>query len=293
MQKVKLSIEQQINLLIDRGLIIDQNDSDDFADFLLNTNYYRLSGYFHQFQDRETNAQKNHSFLQGTNFRSIKNVYDLDQELRSLLLMGLFTFEVALKSRFAYFFSHLVDPYSYAVSKTYQVHKVNGIKPETIVDRVQKAITESKEQFVTHHLVNGTKVPIWVAVECISISSLSIMYSNLKDLDVQWTIAKSFGLKNPKLAGSTIRSLATLRNLCAHNSRLWKRSPDYPPPVLNSLKIEEDKSIYESTPWAWIVTLCYLVDGINRSSNYSELLNQFLSENPEFTNGLKFPRIPN
>ena len=49
-----LSIEEQIELLRSRGLIIPDDQYDTAKDFLLNNNYYRISGYTLTMRNRDT-----------------------------------------------------------------------------------------------------------------------------------------------------------------------------------------------------------------------------------------------
>ena len=90
-QKVKFnkpfqSIQQQVSLLSQRGLIIDN----DVEHYLRNLNYYRLSGYWLPFQDNHNT----HRFIAGTRFSDVLNLYVFDRELRLLLLDSIERIEV-------------------------------------------------------------------------------------------------------------------------------------------------------------------------------------------------------
>jgi abortive infection bacteriophage resistance protein len=80
MEYIKLpkTIEEQVNLLQERGLIIDDKDSAER--YLKNISYYHLSSYFKFFQNGDD------SFLSGKSFEDVLNIYVFDQKLRLLLL---------------------------------------------------------------------------------------------------------------------------------------------------------------------------------------------------------------
>jgi abortive infection bacteriophage resistance protein len=64
-------------------------------------------------------------------------------------------------------------------------------------------------------------LPIWMAVETLSIGSLAIMYQGLegqsrKEIADRYCVTKTILI-------SWLESLVYVRNLCAHHSRLWNR----------------------------------------------------------------------
>jgi abortive infection bacteriophage resistance protein len=117
------------------------------------------------------------------------------------------------------------------------------------------------------------------------------MYSLLADPDVSHQVARSFGYPNARFALSVFRSLTVVRNVCAHHARVWNRTNiQVAPAVLNRLKPDPDQSIYQSTPWAWLVVLTDIVDTIQRTNAYSQRLWAHIDAYPEYANGLKHPR---
>ena len=69
------TIEEQISILEDRGLIID--DEEVAKKFLANLNYYRLSAY-------TLTLRKDDHFYANVNFSDIMQIYRFDMELRQL-----------------------------------------------------------------------------------------------------------------------------------------------------------------------------------------------------------------
>lgn len=292
MDKPRKNLSELIQLLRDRGLAVDTSEEIQLTRFLLDVNYYRASGYWRYFQAAPHLGDN--TFKAGTTLTSIFDAYEFDLGLRNILLEGLSVFEIAFRSRFAYFYAQSLPEGSYLNRGTY----IDSIVPtdegdRSIVDLVMSAIhgdlLRSKEPFIVRHRNAQTTPPIWVAVEALSMGTVSKMYQGLSNQDIRYQLARSFGLLDPEIAESTFRSFTVLRNLCAHHARIWNRIPEYPHPVLKALKTEADKSVYHRTPWAWIVSLSHQVDQINRDNSFSETLLGYINRYPELHAGLKQP----
>ena len=91
--KPPTSYQQQIDLLIARGISIENHDR--ARCFLSHLNYYRLSAYWLPFEREHAN----HQFKPGTTFDSVVEHYDFDRELRLLIMDAIERFEVSLKGQ--------------------------------------------------------------------------------------------------------------------------------------------------------------------------------------------------
>ncbi|MEH6729852.1 MAG: Abi family protein [Pseudoalteromonas sp.] len=78
--KAPITFAQQVDLLEDRGLVI--NDKESAAFYLSHINYYRLGTYWWSFIE----DHQNHTFKSATTFEQVLNLYSFDRELRLLLL---------------------------------------------------------------------------------------------------------------------------------------------------------------------------------------------------------------
>jgi abortive infection bacteriophage resistance protein len=85
--KPPLSIEQQINLLRSRGMIIDNPAKAHSA--LASLSYYRLSAYWLPYEEREPGINRSHRFINGTTFETCLSLYQFDANLRQLLFAGI------------------------------------------------------------------------------------------------------------------------------------------------------------------------------------------------------------
>lgn len=95
--KKPITIEQQINLLKQRGLQID--DEQKAAKYLSNISYYRLSAYWYTFLKEPKEA---HQFVANATFDKILNTYVFDRKLRLFVFDELERIEIALRTTLIY-----------------------------------------------------------------------------------------------------------------------------------------------------------------------------------------------
>jgi abortive infection bacteriophage resistance protein len=91
-----------------------------------------------------------------------------------------------------------------------------------IVTSLRKLGENGKHLSIKHYRKTYGKPflpPIWALAEETSFGQLSRLYSNL-ERPYRKSIASQFGL-DESICTSWFRSLATLRNICAHHGRLW------------------------------------------------------------------------
>ena len=81
------TIEEQIAILEDRGLIIE--DEDYAKKSLSNLNYYRLSAY-------TLTLRKDDCFYDNVRFSDVMQIYNFDMELRAALMYLLESIEVSI-----------------------------------------------------------------------------------------------------------------------------------------------------------------------------------------------------
>ncbi len=94
-QKPHLTYAQQKEKLVTQGMIFDINDKQ-AEHYLAHFNYYRLTGYWHEYR------QTNNSFIANTYFSKIIQLYKFDKELRLLLLDAIEQIEVSVRAKLAY-----------------------------------------------------------------------------------------------------------------------------------------------------------------------------------------------
>jgi abortive infection bacteriophage resistance protein len=201
---------EQIDLLKKRKLFI--LDDDKAYSILKDTNYYRLSGYM-------LSVKKDDEFFDNTTFEQIYDYHNFDKKLRQILFDLIEDIEIAFRSRIAYYIAHKYGPLSYKSSNIFFDKNMHSFFLEELNKKINSAYNQ--ELFIKHHFLkyNG-EIPIWVLVEILSFSSLSRLFSNMKNEDKKEFSKIYYNSKNWYLQ-SWIHHIVYIRNICAHFSRLY------------------------------------------------------------------------
>ena len=212
--KKPLSFQQQVDRLMEHGMYVESKP--EAAQFLSNVNYYRFTGYALQFR-----AENGQDYKKGTSFEHVKELYLFDGELRGILRDALERVEAMLRARIANGFAMAkcsTPPYNGHYDPN------NFFRPELhqfVLDTLQKEEKRHGDSLVVkhHQRMYGDRMPIWVMVELLSMSSLSALYRAMYGSE-QDTIASSCG-KTRVVFANHMHVLSVLRNKCCHGARLY------------------------------------------------------------------------
>lgn len=249
-QKPFKSIDQQVELLRSRGLQF--SDPERLAHILQAVGYYRLSGYWHDFREPAPEGGKRPStFVAGTSLSEVMEIYEFDEDLRSLLVKGLSRIEVSLRFKIGHLlgrrnqFAH--NDLSFLSSEWGENKKTLSVPPETGAvtlreyndhnDWVKKQIQGervSNEAFVAHIYDSyGQPLPVWTATEVMTFGHLNKLFYGMKQQDRQ-EVAVGFdvfgedGTGDARSFSSWLERLRQTRNYCSHYSRLWNKNNTAP-----------------------------------------------------------------
>jgi abortive infection bacteriophage resistance protein len=284
--KPPTTLDDQVNTLIHRGMSVpDRNAA---KTYLQHLNYYRLSGYWLPFEI----SHNTHQFHPGTEFNQIIDLYVFDRELRLLVLDAIERVEVSVRTQWAYQLSHKYGSHAHLNSGLFKdqnkyLKTLAGLSGE---------IGRSRETFIQHLIdtYDETTPPIWAIVEVISFGQLSQFYANLKLRQDRKIIADCYNL-DEKVLSSFLHQINTVRNTCAHHSRLWNRSftmqliipgmkrPAGLQPNFNSAP-QAAKKIYNP-----IVMLAYMLDKICPSHHFKTRLIDLFHQHPINEHAMGFP----
>lgn len=233
-----LSIEQQIQSYIDAGMIIPSEDY--VKDVLTRVGYYRLRGYSYHLYNNATKK-----YPDGTKFSDIVSLYQFDTELSHLIFNYLSETEVSLRVRLVeallvYNDSLvLMDPVAFKDKELFWKN----------LSSVSSEVSRSNDVFIKHNIENHEgMIPIWANVEVMSFGTLSKIIKNLKTgVGSPFSkLAEYYSYKSAKgsivkpssqMLSSWVHSVSTLRNMCAHNSRLYNRTINTAPELLDVDKV--------------------------------------------------------
>lgn len=201
------TIDEQINKLLERNLIID--DIEFAKSFLYSVNYYNFSGYLFEFRNSD-------SKYDNLNFDVVYNVYMCDKRLKSILLYAIEILEHNIKTKFAYVLAHNIGPLGYKDSSNF----TNNDKHVKMLEHFQYSVEKNRNlPFVKHHLSNYEDFPIWVAVELFTLGNISACYKNLNK-ELKKKIAAEFNINFITLL-NWLDCIVYLRNMTAHYMRLY------------------------------------------------------------------------
>lgn len=245
--KKPLSFQEQAVRLTEHGMKISSVSQ--AAAFLSTVNYYRLTGYALQFR-----AENGQDYMEGTSFDTVRNLYLFDGELRGILRDGLDTAEAVFRTRIANAFSM-----AKCMEAPYDGHyqSSNFYRPEEhqeVLESLKKEEERHPDSLVVrHHQANyADRMPLWVMVELLSMSSLSKLYHAMYASE-QKTIAASCG-KTPDVLANHLHVLTVLRNKCCHGARLYN-VPFRPSAKLGSSYLVRHPEVKNDTLFAAVVVL--------------------------------------
>ena len=213
------TVEKQIDLLKDRGMLISDEESAKI--FLMSINYYRFTGYALHFEIFK-NGSKSHQFKRNTTFQQVQRLYEFDSKLRDLIFSYTEHIEVAIRTAICYFLSLKHNNSHWYLSNS--LFK-NLSYYKKFKELIKKRTSKSSEIFIQSYRekYNPKDYPAaWMITEILSFGEWSRLYSNLKRPE-QKIIANYFSC-SPKQLTSWMKTLNELRNICAHHNRLWNRT---------------------------------------------------------------------
>jgi abortive infection bacteriophage resistance protein len=228
--KPALSIHDQIELLRNRGMIIDSETT--AAEFLSSNQYYRLNIYFHKLMDSPDH------FRAMTHFSQVMAIYANDSWLRNKILTVLEPIEIKMRTQISYYLGMIYGPDTFYRKGIYK----NSAICQSILENFTKEISRNKsDPVIKHHQTNYEGLfPIWVVIEYLSFNTLSKFYSNLQEQDKKAIAGSSYRI-NDYILGQWLHVLSIMRNICAHYGYLYHREYPVRPIIAKSFNWDASK----------------------------------------------------
>jgi len=276
--KVPLSIDEQAQRLMDRGLLCANPDR--LKHYLAHIGYYRLSAYWLPFEQPSAGeGRRNHKFLPGTTFDRMLNLYIFDRKLRLLVMDAIERIEVAVRTRWAGAMALRHGAHAHMQSALFK----NPWKHTSDLARVSGELEASSETFVIHYRSRYTEPflpPIWAVVETMSLGTLSRWVSNTRDNEVKKEIMQNLQLPTVEILEKVLHTFTPMRNVCAHHGRLWNRRFAMSLPDIKRLR---DRMVQPEAPhhqahylFNYLVVIEYLMSVINPRGSWKRRLVELL-----------------
>jgi len=256
---------------------------------LKNISYYRLKGYW-------WDAQKDilsHTFNPNTYFEDILARYDFDRKLRQIIFGGVEIIEITLRTKLIYHLSMAYGGLWYLKPALFNnnTQNINGINKTVhvwVLDELQKEFNRSQESFVIDHQnrYQGQSADAWKILEVASMGTISKIYKNLNiNLPERGIIAKEMGINSPYVFSGWLESIAYLRNIIAHHSRLWcrtmvKRPSMKPNKHSNAWFSKPLKQGQLDKPFSTISCLLYMCKHISKEENLKQKILELIDAYP-------------
>lgn len=207
------SISEQIDLLESRGVKFENRDY--ASEVLSNINYYRLTGYLFEFRSKKCKDK----YAGDITFEHIVELYNFDCKLTRILMYALENVEETFKTRFSYILSKEFpnDPEIYLKGSIYR--NEDELKKFKRLFRIEKK-NNLGLPFIKHHVdCYGGRLPIWVAVEILTMGNLRSLYNNLCR-QYQKEIAEQYNTGVPQMK-NWLENITYTRNHLAHYMRIY------------------------------------------------------------------------
>ena len=205
--------DELLKYIISKGISV--NNEEDALNKIKTYSYYSIINTYNDvFKNTNNEYEKNVSFDE------VYALFEFDKNLGSIFLKYSLEIEIILKSLLAETISSRYGIKEYLIKENFD-DTIN----ETIVTESINVINEEinkqngKHEAITHYIDKYGFVPPFVLIKILTLGELSKLYAMLKQSDRQ-SISKNFKLSD-KVLRQIIINMTMIRNICAHNDRLF------------------------------------------------------------------------
>ena len=194
--------------------------------------YERLRIYF---LSRRQSAVSGRPFHPNTSYKHIIRLYECDVLLRDACFSAVGQFEILLRNAISENLSHSHGSHPYFDSTAFRDPAASLNSITTLVNVYQK----SKDRRAKHYrdTYNPPALPpIWTMKEFLTFGAASRILQNLSG-PLRTAVAASFGVGKDTIFENWVECFVDLRNICAHQDRLFNRSFQKQPSTLSSATI--------------------------------------------------------
>lgn len=198
--------------------------------------YQHASSYFDLFK------QEDGSMSDSSTMKLLHRMILLDRKYQALLMEYIGLFELQFRARYAYFMSLKRGAFAHRNPKNFK----NESYYRNFLNIYEKEFNrqlKNRNRDIRKAFDEYGDAPIWLAVEVMSFSTISKLYSNTKSKEVRKEVAAGFGT-TPEQLESWMHSLATVRNICAHFGRLIGTKLVSRPKKLKEIDLDNASPLY-------------------------------------------------
>lgn len=299
--KQATSIDEQVDLLQKRGLIISTDEVDELKTWLSNVTYYKLSGYWFVFEEKHCGvAGRSSRFVPNTLWKKIKHTYIFDQKLRRLIWTGIEKIEISVKAHWSQYLGTAYGAHAHENPELFVSDVFNSSNDNPCMyDKLRSNYHRSNALYAKHYrdkYRNLDTPPIWVVSLIVSFGEVVNWIRFLAAAKDRNAIFKDFGFDERVMIPFLIH-LNEVRNICAHNGRLWNRKivKRFSPPKkiaqkFHYINISEDKTIPSAKLYNTIIMMDELLKTIDPNYPFLRFIRDLIKDNYLIdTNYMSFP----
>ena len=216
-EKIFRTIDEQVDILKRKGLIIDNNE--ETREILFRENYFFISGYRHLFMTKETGRK----FLPGTTFEELYATFLFDRAIRNTFFKNILIVENNIKSIISYQLSRKYGfkEKDYLNPQNFSQDSLQSRQLYDVLNKVKRQIRVNgrKHTATYHYIENYGYIPLWILVKVLSFGIMAEFYDILKDDDKEEI--SNFYKINSEVLDIYLSLLSNFRNVCAHEDILY------------------------------------------------------------------------
>ena len=202
-----------LDYIISKGVTV--NNKEDALNKIKTYSYYSIINTY-----KDVFKNTNSEYKKNVSFDEIYALFEFDKNLRSIFLKYSLEIEIILKSLLAETLSSRYGIKNYLIRENFD----DTVNETTIIESINVIEEEinkqnGKHEAVTHYIDKYGFVPPFVLTKILTLGELSRLYAMLKQPDRQ-SISKNFKLSD-KVLKQIIINMTMIRNICAHNDRLF------------------------------------------------------------------------
>lgn len=294
-----LTIDDRVADLRERGLQIE--DELNARVILERVGHYRLKQYWYPLLDNSISGRR--PFKPGRTFQEVIDLYLMDRELRWLFGGPLETIELNLRSSITAVLQRREIPfaiYEEGFLKDHHGQRRSAVlHAATLKHKDNYKFLETYERQAYPEIVNLTpderkiflrdvvQYPIWLMVEAITFSDLSLLFDNIADKNIRDEITGRFPMWDEYAMRKFVHRVSVLRNAVAHHGRVWNKSSDIksrlPRFMEDYYPIKVDFRQYQATSVFDILTLCLdITANLDGNDWWTNEVHQFVARQPKW-----------
>lgn len=204
-----------------------------------------------------------------------------DRRLRLLVLDAIEKIEIAFRAKIIYHYALQYGAHWHENPNIF----FNTTRHTKDLVKLYEEIDRSTETFISHYknkYSHPQYPPAWMSLEVASLGLLSKFFGNLKRSPVKKIVAREFGLNKEDLLENWIHVFASVRNICAHHSRLWNRRLTLQPqlPVNAIYDFVDTSGLYPNKLYATLCCMNYILHIISPGSVFNVRLIELMASCP-------------